>query len=57
MDAGLVENKSEIVTAVACFDFPDSGWVRQLPAKKEYRSRGYGSSSLEHFTYETSNSP
>ena len=44
----VVENNGEIVAVAACFDYPDTGWVRQLAVKKEYRGLGLGLSLLQY---------
>lgn len=44
----LLEREGEIIAAALCYDYPETGWIRQFAAKKTLRRQGIGRNLLNH---------
>jgi mycothiol synthase len=44
----LLFHKDEIIGAALCFEFSDTGWVRQIGVKKTWRGKGIGNLLMNH---------
>ncbi|MEK6221026.1 MAG: GNAT family N-acetyltransferase [Chloroflexota bacterium] len=44
----LLFHQDEIIGAALCFEYPETGWIRQVGVKKSWRGKGLGKELMQH---------